>query len=91
MRWVRRDMYAWKAGGGEEIRVWLVGWVFHEISSSGTPNKSEMSEERAEARASRAGLYVGERTLSLAFTVRPSSSTLRTDPDGDRLSESTKD
>lgn len=77
MRWVKRDMYAWKAGGGEEIRVWLVGWVFHEVSSSGTPNKREMSEERAEARASRAGLYVGERMLSLAFAASPSSNTLK--------------
>ena len=35
-----------------------------------------MSEERAEARASSAGLYVGERTLSLIFAAKPSSSTL---------------
>ena len=77
MRWVRRDMYAWNTGGGEEIRVWWLGWVFHEPSSSGAPNKKEMSEERAGARASRVGLYDGEITLSLAFAANPSSSTLR--------------
>ena len=55
------------------------------MSSSGTPNKREMSEERAEARASRAGLYVGDRTLSLAFAASPSSSTLiRVDVGRDR-------
>jgi len=79
MRWVRRDMYAWNAGGGDEIRAWWVGWVFHELSSSETPNKKEISEERVEARASRAGLYVGERTSSLAFAVKPSSSALGVD------------
>jgi len=50
----------------------------------------EMSEERAEVRESRAGLYVGERTLSLAFAASPSSSTLRVDADSDRRSEYTK-
>jgi DNA-binding PadR family transcriptional regulator len=79
MRWVRRDMYAWNAGGGEEIRTWWTWWDFHELPSSGTPNKKEMSEERVEARASKAGLYVEERTLSLAFAVKPSSSTLKVD------------
>ena len=80
-------MYAWKAGGGEEIRVWLVGWLFQEVSSSGTPNKKEMSEERVEARASRAGLYVGERMLSLAFVASPPSSTLKVNASRDRRSK----
>ena len=72
-------MYASNAGGGEETRARWAGWVFHELSSSETPNKKEMSEERVEARARRAGLYVGERTLSSTFAVKPSSSTLRVD------------
>jgi len=80
-------MYARNAGGGEEIRVWWTGWVFHELSE--TPNKKEMSEERAEVRASKAGLCVGERTLSLAFAVKPSSSKLRHEP-RDRWSEYTE-
>lgn len=80
-------MYSCNAGGGEEINVWWTGWVFHEPSE--TPNKKEMSEERARARASRAGLYVGERTLSLAFAVKPSSSKLRDEP-RDRWSEYTE-
>jgi len=70
-------MYAWNAGGGEEIRAWWVECDFHELSSSEIPNKKDMSEARAGARANRAGLYVGERTLSLAFAAKPSSSTLR--------------
>ena len=73
-------MYACNAGGGEEIMVWWTGWVFHEPSE--TPNKKEMSEERAEVRASRAGLCVGERTLSLAFAAKPSSSKLGYEPRG---------
>ena len=56
-----------------------MGCVFHELSSSETPNKAEMSEERVEARASRSGLYVGARTLSLAFAAKPSSRILRVD------------
>ena len=75
-------MYAWNAGGGEEIRAWWTGWAFHELSSSGTSNKKEMSEDRAGARASRVGLYVGESTLSSAFAAKPSSSTLRVDTQG---------
>lgn len=77
MRWVKRDTYASNAGGGKEISAWWVAWLFHDLSSSGTPNKNEISEERAEARARRAGLYAGERTLSSAFAANPSSSTLR--------------
>lgn len=79
MRWARRDTYAWNAGGGEEISALLVAWLFHELSSSGTPNKNEISEERAEARARRAGLCAGDRTLSSAFAANPSSSTLTVD------------
>ena len=72
-------MYAWNGGGGEDIRVLWMGWVFHELSSSETPSKTEMSEESAETRESRLGLYVGDSTLSLAFAASPSSSTLRAD------------